>query len=421
MRLATYFASFAFSLLGNSIANVVLPVLVLVSTGEVLIAGLVALVSGASIFVFGLLSGPLADRYDRRLVASVGDLVSASSIGLLAAVGTFGQLSPTWFMISAVLSGIGDMPAWNAREAMIYGVQRHSGVAFQTLVGVREAVSALAIVLGPTFAGLLMNFFDARTVLWVTAATSLVAGALCLVAPRAYGCVDGSEGESSKIAYWSSFREGIAFLGKRRNAVLRALTGLNVASIALVSVLQTLLIPVFMTLNDAGEANGYALAAVGLGLLIGGVIYALVGTKVPAWPLTLGASLLNVVGLVLLVQFHSVTYTVVMCFVFGVSSAAVGAATGVVSLQVTPEEMRGRLNGLQNSIAMVIGPVGVFLTAWLISGTSVASAGWALVVFWVVVNALFLLNKHVRRAVQESQHLDTPPSGGDRAASKLAD
>ncbi len=421
MQLATYFASFAFSLFGNSIANVVLPVLVLVSTGEVLMAGLVALVSGASIFVFGLLSGPLIDRYDRRLVASAGDLVSAFSIGLLAAVGTFGQLSPAWFMISAFLSGIGDMPAWNAREAMIYGVQRHSRVALQTLVGVRETVSALAIVLGPTFAGLLMNFLDARAVLWVTAATSLAAGVLCLVAPKPYGRMDSSEGESSKIAYWSSFREGIAFLGKRENTVLRALTGLNVGSVALVSVLQSLLIPVFMTLNNAGESNGYALAAVGLGLLIGGVIYALAGTKLPAWPLTLGASLLNVAGLALLVQFYSVTYTIVMCFVFGLSSAAVGAATGVVSLQVTPDEMRGRFNGLQNSIALVIGPVGIFLTAWLISATSVASAGWALVIFWVVVNALFLVNKHVRRAVQESQQLDTPPSGGDPAASELAD
>ncbi|QPL04717.1 MULTISPECIES: MFS transporter [Actinomyces] len=403
MQLATYFTSFAFSLFGNSIANVVLPVLVLVSTGEALSAGLVALASGASTFVFGLLSGPLIDRYDRRLLASAGDLVSASSIGLLATVGTFGELSLTWFIISAFLSGIGDMPAWNAREAMIYGVQRHSRVALQTLVGVRETVSALAIVLGPTFAGLLMNFFDARLVLWVTAATSLIAGTLCLAAPRAYGRMDKSEGESSKITYWTSFRDGIVFLGRSKNAVLRALTGLNVASVMLVSILQGLLIPVFMTLRDVGYANGPALAAVGLGLLSGGVIYALVGTKVHAWPLTLGASLLNVVGLVLLVQFYSVIYTIVMCFFFGLSSAAVGAVTGVVSLQVTPEEMRGRINGLQNSFSMVIGPLGIFLTAWLISGTSVTSAGWALVIFWMIVNALFLLNKRVRRAVQESQ------------------
>ena len=42
------FGSFFISLLGNSIANVVLPVLILVSTGQVIVAGLAALVSGAS-------------------------------------------------------------------------------------------------------------------------------------------------------------------------------------------------------------------------------------------------------------------------------------------------------------------------------------------------------------------------------------
>ena len=111
MKITAYFGSFFISLLGNSIANVVLPVLILVSTGQVIVAGLAALVSGASTFVFGLLSGPVIDHYDRRIVAAIGDFVSASSIGLLAVVGTFGQLSPAWFLTCAFLSGIGDLPA----------------------------------------------------------------------------------------------------------------------------------------------------------------------------------------------------------------------------------------------------------------------------------------------------------------------
>ena len=48
MKITAYFGSFFISLLGNSIANVVLPVLILVSTGQVIVAGLAALVSGAS-------------------------------------------------------------------------------------------------------------------------------------------------------------------------------------------------------------------------------------------------------------------------------------------------------------------------------------------------------------------------------------
>ena len=123
----------------------------------------------------------------------------------------------------------------------------------------------------------------------------------------------------------------------RNNTVLRKITGLNVASLALVSVLQSLILPVVMTLAGHDEANGYALAAVGVGLLIGGIIYTIVGNKVPAWSMTLFAAVSNVVSLILLVQFYSVAYTLVMCFIFGITSSAVGAVTGVVSLQVTPD------------------------------------------------------------------------------------
>ena len=400
MKITAYFGSFFISLLGNSIANVVLPVLILVSTGQVIVAGLAALVSGASTFVFGLLSGPVIDHYDRRIVAAIGDFVSASSIGLLAVVGTFGQLSPAWFLTCAFLSGIGDLPAWNAREAMIYAVQRDSQRSLEALVGLRESMSALAIVLGPTCGGLLINFLDAKMVFWITAATSLTAGILCIFMPKAYGIIEDSGLNSSKMAYWGSLRDGLSFLLHRNNTVLRKITGLNVASLALVSVLQSLILPVVMTLAGHDEANGYALAAVGVGLLIGGIIYTIVGNKVPAWSMTLFAAVSNVASLRLLVQFYSVAYTLVMCFIFGITSSAVGAVTGVVSLQVTPEHMRGRINGLQNSISMVVGPIGVFAVALIISQSSVGLAGWVLVAFWALVNAVILLSRNVQQSIK---------------------
>ncbi len=287
---------------------------------------------------------------------------------------------------------------------MIYGVSQNSQLPMQTLVGLRETVSALAIVLGPTCAALLMNFLDARTVLWVTAVTSLIAAILCALIPKSYNTNDDSELSSSKVTYWGSFIAGITFLAQHKNAVLRKLTSLNVASIALVSVLQSLLLPVVMTLAGAGAANGYALAAIGLGLLLGGLLYALLGTRVSAWPMTVLASIFNIVGLVLLVQFYSVAYVIVMCFVFGVTSALVGATTGVVSLQVTPERMRGRINGLQNSIAMLVGPLGIFVVALLISKSSVHSAGWLLAAFWLLANLVIFMNSGVRQAIKNSQN-----------------
>ena len=102
--------------------------------------------------------------------------------------------------------------------------------------------------------------------------------------------------------------------------------------------------------------------------------------------MTLVAAVSNVASLILLVQFYSVAYTLVMCFIFGITSSAVGAVTGVVSLQVTPEHMRGRINGLQNSISMVVGPIGVFAVA-----------------FWALVNAVILLSRNVQQSIKASR------------------
>lgn len=409
MKTISYFGSYAISLLGNSIANVILPVLVLVSTGEPLMAGTVALASGASTIFFGSLTGPLIDKYDKRVVAGFADLTSAASIGLLAGIATFGELSPVWFIVSAFLSGAGDMPAWNAREAMIYGVQRHSQSPLETLVGIRETLSALAIVIGPTSAGLLMNYFDARTILWVTCLTSLVAAMMIFFSPSTLGKAFNPEGPEEKTKFFQSLSEGLKFFSLKENKVLRSLTGLNIASIALVSVLQSLLIPVVMTLNNAGESNGYALAAIGIGLLLGGAAYAFLGTKMKPWPLLAASMLLNVLALALLVQFTSVPYTIALCFAFGLTSSAVGAVTGVISLKLTPETMRGRITSLQNSVSMIVGPIAIFSLSWVISTSSLTFASIVVAVLWGGANLALALNSEFRKSIKSSDSTGISP------------
>ena len=392
MAIGMYFASYTISLLGNSVINVVLPVLVLAATGEPLMAGLVALASGASTVVFGMLSGPLIDRGDKRIVAGIADMISAGSVGLLAAVATFGELSPLWFVLSAFLSGIGDMPAWNAREAMIYGLQRESGVSLERLVGIRETVSAAAIVIGPTLAGILMHYFDPRPILWITCVTSLIAGLTVLMSPKALAGRAESVGEDEKFSLGELTSEGFSYLMQSGNKTLRTLTGFNIASVALVSVLQSLLIPVVMVLNNAAGANGYALGAIGLGLLLGGGLYAVMGMKLRAWSLLVASTLSNVLVFGLLSLFISIPYVICLCFLFGLTSATVGAVTGVLSLQVTEEEFRGRVNGFQNSMSMVVGPISVFALSWLVSVSNVSVATGALVVLWTLANVLMLIS-----------------------------
>ena len=49
---------------------------------------------------------------------------------------------------------------------------------------------------------------------------------------------------------------------------------------------------------------------------------------------------------------------------------------------------------------MVVGPIGVFAVALIISQSSVGLAGWVLVAFWALVNAVILLSRNVQQSIK---------------------
>ncbi|MEH3089035.1 MAG: MFS transporter, partial [Microbacterium arborescens] len=179
-----YLASYLLSLLGNSIAGIALPLIVLNVTGSVLGAGVVAAATAVPAVLAGLFMGVVIDRIDRRTASVVTDLVSAGSIAALPVVDLVWGLDLGWFIVLGVLGSLGDVPGMTAREALLPAIVRHSGASAERMVGTREALGAVALIVGPAAAGTLMILFEGSAVLWITAATSAAAAVLTLLVPR---------------------------------------------------------------------------------------------------------------------------------------------------------------------------------------------------------------------------------------------
>ncbi|MDO4610648.1 MFS transporter [Corynebacterium sp.] len=399
-----YFLSLGLSLVGNSMAGVALPVLVLVSTGDPLMAGVVAVATGVSTVLSGIFSAAWIDSVDKRYVSAIGDLVSAAGVGIVAASAFVGEPSVTVFVIGAFIGGLGDMPAWNSREAMVYAVARSSGRPLDTLVGIREATSGLAIVIGPTAAGILMGWLDARSVLTVTVCTSLAAAATVMLGPVARSTPEQHEPGRLGVR---AFVDSATMIAGDGYAVLRRIIGINVVSVGIVGVLQGLIIPVVFTLSGREHLSGYALAFIGLGLLLGGGLYAAFASRMRGRPLLLGVIAVNCASLLVLVTAHVTWVLFLGCAVFGMTSSVFGARVGVLSLTLSPESHRGRINGFQNTASMIVTPIAVFLAALAVSRSSVTAVGIAIVVAWAAVNLLFVLSRRVGRALSEAS---APPA-----------
>ncbi|MFI2101914.1 MFS transporter [Isoptericola sp. NPDC019693] len=393
-----YLASTLLSLLGNSIAGVALPLVVLQVTGSALGAGTVAAATALPAVAAGLLMGVVIDRVNRRTASVVTDLVSAASVAALPVIDMVAGLDIGWFVLCGVVGSLGDVPGMTARDALLPAVVRHGRLEAERLLGLRESLSALALLLGPAAAGTLMVLLDGSAVLWVTAATSAAAALLTLLIPREVGAVRtaaGDPGAEAAAGGWAQLREGWRALGRSR--FLLAVTTLSVVAGLVLAALQGLVLPVWFTLVDRPGMLGFVLSALAAGMLLGGGVYAAVGTRGRRRVWFLVGLAGSTAGFAVVVSLASVGAVLVGAFVVGVSNGLFGALLGVLMVERVPDRMRGRIMGTQNAVLTAAAPLGIVVAALLVEGWGVEVAAIGLGAVWLVALVVGVSARSLRR------------------------
>lgn len=401
MRLTpvAYLASYLLSLLGNSIAGVALPLIVLQTTGSALGTGAVAAATALPAVLAGLVMGVAIDRINRRTSSVVTDLVSAASVAALPVVDMVSGLDLGWFILFGIIGSFGDVPGMTAREALLPAIVRHGGVSAERLMGIREGLGAIALLLGPAAAGTLMVLFDGSTVLWITAATSLLAALLTLLVPHRVGDVSTASGVAGTGAAaggngWAQLRDGWRVLFS--SPFLVATTALTVVSAMVLGPLQALVLPVWFTRVEQPGMLGFVLTALAAGLLAGAASYAVAGTRGRRRTWFLAGLVGTGLGFGIIATLSSVWVVLAGAFVVGLSSGLFGSLMGVLMIERIPEQMRGRVMGTQNSIMIAAPTVGLMAAAVVTEYIGVGTAAVALAGVWLVAMAVGLFARSLR-------------------------
>lgn len=401
-----YLASYLLSLLGNSIAGVALPLIVLQVTGSALGAGAVAAATAIPAVLAGLLMGVVIDRINRRTSSVVTDLVSAAAVAALPLIDLLSGLSLGWFILFGIIGSLGDVPGMTARDALLPAIVRHGGIASERLMGIREALGAVALLLGPAAAGTLMVLFDGSTVLWITAATSLAAALLTLLIPHRVGAIVTSDGAAAATSGsgWAQLRDGWRVLF--RSPFLVVTTTLSLASVIVLASLQGLILPVYFTRVEQPGMLGFVLTALAGGMLVGGTSYAVVGTRGRRRAWFIAGLIGSTIGFGIIAALPSVWILFAGAFVVGLSSGLFGSLIGVLMIERIPEQMRGRIMGTQNAIVTAAPPVGIVAAAVLTEYAGVNVAAVALAAVWLVALVLGLSARSLRNLDPETTQID---------------
>jgi MFS family permease len=376
-----YLASYVLSLLGNSIAGVVLPLLVLQTTGSVLATGAVAVASAVPAAVAGLVMGVVIDRINRRTASVLTDVISALSIAALPLIDATVGLALGWFVLFAVVGSFGDVPGLTAREAMIPGVVRAGRMGAERLLGLREALGAVVMLIGPAIGATLIAAFDGVTVLWVTAATSAAAALVTLFIPRTAGAIPPGAGRQRVV-----LRDGWRTLAG--SSFLRTTTLLSAGLVVVLAGFQALVLPVYFTLEERPEMLGLVLSALAAGLLIGGGTYAIAGGRGRRRTWFRTGMLITIAGFGAMATLAHPWLVLSAAALVGLGNGLFGSLMGVLMVERIPDAMRGRVMGLQNSILTLAPALGMGGAALLVDGSGARTGAIVLAVVWLVTGVV---------------------------------
>lgn len=321
---------------------------------------LLSVMEYAPIFIFSIIGGALADRWNPKRTMIAGDILSAISIILIALLfqGGYWQSIFAATFISAVVSQF-SQPS-TSRVFKHHVEKEHVPVA----IGISQSLQSLFLIFGPalgtfvyTQLGLSMSLYS-LIIIFALSACSL------LFLPKWE-----REEVVTSSSLWSDIKAGWLYVLRSNQLCMLAIT---FAIIGLAAGL-TQPLEVFLVIERLGmdkEAVQYLTAADGIGMLVGGLVAAIITTKVkPKYVLVAGITML---AMSFVVEAFSTSFllTVTMRLLTGICLASVNIIIGTFMIQLVDENMIGRVNGTILPLFMSMMLIGVSLGGVLKAATS---------------------------------------------------
>jgi MFS family permease len=331
------------STLGSSVSGLALPLLVLALVHSPAQAGLVAAIQMIPYLLFSLPVGALIDRWNRKLVMIVCDLVRWLALGSVPLVFVLGHLTVAQLYLIAFIEGTARVLFELAQIASL------PRVVPPTHVPRAYAMSAiteyLASLLGPNLGALIISL--ARTTVIGAILAYLVDSISYLVSVFSLTGIRTSfqteRVSEQKRSLWKEMAEGLHFLWQQR--LLRILALLTMS----VNFFQAgIRLDIIVLVNDQWHLNtlllGLILSADGIGGLLGGLIAPWVNERFRFGLIVIGSVLLWTIALIVATLATSAIPLMISRALVGLIWPIYSVAVVSYRLSLAPDELQGRVN-----------------------------------------------------------------------------
>ena len=307
-------------------------------TGSGTMLGLVGSLTLVPNLVFGIYGGWLADRFARRRLLMIAQLLAMLQAVLLGALTLLGWIQPWHIVVLALTLGLVQAVETPVRQSFISQLVPRADLA--NAIALNSSMFHLARFIGPAIAGVLVAWIGEGPVFLVNA-ISFVAVLLSLFKLQLPNTLRSQDSQQGLISLWS----GLHFA--RRHRLIRTLL-MMVATVSLLGSAMVVLMPIFVVqvYGQGPGTLGLLMGMLGAGSLSGALLLAsrrdfrLLERRIAI------AAISVAVGLILfaLNPWHGTALLIL--FLIGFSATSVFASSNTLIQLAVPDQLRGRVMAL---------------------------------------------------------------------------
>lgn len=352
--------------IGNGVAAVAIPWLVLERTGDAAAAGIVGAAAAVPLLASALFSGSVVDTFGRKRTSVVSDACSALSVAAIPLVDRWFGLDMPLIIALVVLGAAFDPAGATAREAMVPEAGAVAGLPLPRTNAIHEATWGISYLIGPALGGLLIAAVGPATTMWATAAGFSLASLTALFI-RAPGVGrPAAEDRPSNVLAGSA--EGLRLVWS--DPLLRTTTALSMLLVAVYLPIEGVVLPYVFQQQGRPAALGLVLTALSAGGILGALGYGVLGPRLRRYPVFVGATVLASASILAMSVAPNYALLLAAAALAGTFWGPVDPLINVAVQTRTNPVRRGRVLGVLMASYYAAGPLG-----YLAAGAAVSRFG----------------------------------------------
>lgn len=351
------------SLVGSALVQFALVWYVTKQTGSAAVLATATTAALLPNILLGPFVGALVDRWNRKLVMIIADLVVALATVVLAMLFATGAIQ-IWHIVAILLTrsaaGVFQGPARIAATTLMVPKEHLS-----RLGGINQAVDGMITVFSPALGALLLELLPMQGVLAVDIITAAIAIALLIFFVRVPQPKNKPKADKvTPRSLMADVREGIRYIVTWPGLFLMIMMA-SLLNMFLAPGANLLPLHVTTFFGKGAQELAWLQAAMGIGGIVGGLLLGIWGGfRRRVWTVLMGILGIGA-GMLIFGLIPANRYIISLIFMgmVGFMASISNGSFGPLLQTKVPPEVQGRVFMLLSSLTMAMMPIGLFLSA----------------------------------------------------------